>query len=73
MAEQIGELAKSKLTVPMLAWAGRTSFGNHCFDCAKAIAVSASGGVIEECGHWVFEEKTGFIREELGRFWAGQA
>ncbi|WP_166365662.1 alpha/beta fold hydrolase [Pseudomonas akapageensis] len=69
MAEQTAELAKIKLSVPMLAWAGRVSFGNHCFACAKAIATSAKGGVIEECGHWVFEEKTDFIREELGAFW----
>lgn len=72
MAEQTNELAKRKLTVPMLAWAGRASFGDHCFDCAKAIAVSAKGGVIEECGHWVFEEKTDFIRQQLGSFWASK-
>jgi pimeloyl-ACP methyl ester carboxylesterase len=70
MAEQTSELTKSKLTVPMLAWGGRASFGDHCFDCAKAIAVSAEGGVIEECGHWVFEEKPDFIRQQLGSFWA---
>jgi pimeloyl-ACP methyl ester carboxylesterase len=70
MAEQTRELAREKLTVPMLAWAGRASFGEHCFDCAKVIAVSAKGGVIEECGHWVFEEKTEFIRQQLGSFWA---
>ena len=27
MAEQTRELAREKLTVPMLAWAGRASFG----------------------------------------------
>ena len=69
MAEQTSELAKNKLTVPMLAWAGRVSFGDHCFNSAKAIALSAKGGVIEECGHWVFEEKTEFIRAELDKFW----
>lgn len=70
MAEQTRELTREKLDVPMLAWAGRASFGDHCFDCAKAISVSATGGVIEECGHWVFEEKAGFINEQLGEFWA---
>jgi len=25
--------------------------------------------VIDECGHWVFEEKTDFICEELSGFW----
>ncbi|WP_271896059.1 alpha/beta fold hydrolase [Candidatus Phyllobacterium onerii] len=69
MAAQTGELTKKKLTVPMLAWAGSASFGSHCIDSAKAIATSARGGVIDECGHWVFEEKTQFICDELGGFW----
>jgi pimeloyl-ACP methyl ester carboxylesterase len=54
----------------MLAWGGRASFGDHCFASAKAVAVSAEGGVIEECGHWVFEEQPEFIRQDLVRFWA---
>jgi pimeloyl-ACP methyl ester carboxylesterase len=43
--------------------------GSHCFDRAKAIAASAKGGVVEQCGHWVFEEKTDFIVQELRGFW----
>ncbi|HEX8604878.1 MAG TPA: alpha/beta hydrolase [Pseudoduganella sp.] len=69
MATQTAELAKQKLKVPMLAWAGSASFGDHCYQSARAIAESAEGGVIEECGHWVFEEKTDFIREQLTAFW----
>lgn len=69
MAAQTAELTKKKLTVPMLAWGGSSSFGSHCVDSAKAIATSAQGGVIEECGHWVFEEKPQFIRNELEKFW----
>jgi pimeloyl-ACP methyl ester carboxylesterase len=69
MAEQTAELAKKKLQIPMLAWAGSRSFGSHCFDCAKAISTHATGGVIDECGHWVFEEKTEFICRELKNFW----
>ncbi|MGO0463565.1 alpha/beta fold hydrolase, partial [Escherichia coli] len=73
MAAQTSELAKSTLKVPMLAWGGVASFGDHCFTSAKAIAASATGGVIEECGHWVFEEKTDFINEQLGAFWAAHS
>ena len=69
MAEQTAALAKQKLKVPMMAWGGRASFGEHCFQSAQAIAESAEGGVIEECGHWVFEEKPDFIREKLSAFW----
>jgi pimeloyl-ACP methyl ester carboxylesterase len=69
MAEQTKELTRSKLAVPMLAWGGRRSFGDHCISSAKAIANSADGGVIDECGHWVFEEKTDFIVGQLSQFW----
>ena len=69
MAEQTAELAKQKLRVPMLGYGGVRSLGSHCFDCANAISINASGGVIEECGHWVFEEKTEFICDELKAFW----
>lgn len=69
MAEQTAELTKEKLPVPMLAWGGSRSFGSHCFDCANAISTHATGGVIEECGHWVFEETTNFICHELQTFW----
>jgi pimeloyl-ACP methyl ester carboxylesterase len=69
MAEQTAELTRVKLRIPMLAWGGVRSFGSHCLDSAKAIAASAEGGVIEECGHWVFEERPDFICESLGNFW----
>jgi pimeloyl-ACP methyl ester carboxylesterase len=72
MAEQTAELTRKKLKVPMLAWGGVRSFGSHCIDSARAISVSAEGGVIEECGHWVFEEKTAFICEQLADFWPRQ-
>jgi pimeloyl-ACP methyl ester carboxylesterase len=69
MAEQTKELTRNKLTVPMLAWGGRRSFGDHCINSARAIANSADGGVIEECGHWVFEEQPDFIVGQLSQFW----
>ena len=73
MAEQTEQLTRNKLSIPMLAWGGRRSFGDHCFEAAKSISPVAEGGVIEECGHWVFEEKTDFIVHQLGDFWARNA
>jgi pimeloyl-ACP methyl ester carboxylesterase len=70
MAAQTAELITKPLTVPMLAWGGSASFGDHCFTSAQAIAVSAAGGVIDECGHWVFEERSSFIAEQLQAFWS---
>ncbi|MEU7866470.1 alpha/beta hydrolase [Dactylosporangium sp. NPDC049140] len=72
MTEQTRELAARKLPVPMMAWGGEASFGSHCIDSARAIAEEAHGGVIERCGHWVFQERPGFICDKLDRFWAGK-
>jgi pimeloyl-ACP methyl ester carboxylesterase len=70
IAEQTKELTRNKLSVPMLAWGGERSFGDFCLNCAKAIASRADGGLIEGCGHWVFEEKTDFIVDQLTQFWS---
>jgi pimeloyl-ACP methyl ester carboxylesterase len=70
MAEQTKELTRNKLNIPMLGYGGSASFGDHCFNSAKAISTSARGGIIEECGHWVFEEKPDFIVDELTKLWA---
>jgi hypothetical protein len=50
MAAQAAELTKTPLSVPMLAWGGRASFGEHCFASAKAIAVSAEGASSRSAG-----------------------
>ena len=72
-AAQLAEFAKKKLSIPTMGWGGQRSFGSHCFDSARALSDSAEGGVIEECGHWVFEEKTEFICRQLGQFWEKSA
>lgn len=66
---QLAEITKEKLGIPVMGWGGVRSFGAHCYDSARALSNSAEGGVIDECGHWVFEERTDFICEQLDRFW----
>jgi len=70
---QLADFAKRQLGIPMLAWAGRRSFGEHCIQSARALSPLARGGVIEECGHWVFEEQPDFIVGECEKFWASAA
>jgi pimeloyl-ACP methyl ester carboxylesterase len=69
-SEQLAGLAKEQLDIPLLAWAGRRSFAEHCIESARALSPFAQGGVIEECGHWVFEEKREFILRECDTFWS---
>jgi pimeloyl-ACP methyl ester carboxylesterase len=66
---QLAEFTKRKLAIPVMGWGGRRSFGSHCYDSAKALSDHAAGGVIDECGHWVFEERTDFICKQLEQFW----
>lgn len=69
MAAQTAEWAKNKLSIPMMAWGGRRSFAEQSYECAKALSDQPQGGVIDECGHWVFEEKPDFISGKLKQFW----
>lgn len=73
MATQTAQLTADPLSVPMLAFGGSASFGRHCFTSAQAIATTATGGVIEDCGHWVFEERSDFISGELQAFWSAHS
>lgn len=66
---QLAEFAKSKLPMPVLSYGGDLSLGPHCIDSARVLSDRAEGGVIENCGHWVFEEKFEFIANELEAFW----
>jgi pimeloyl-ACP methyl ester carboxylesterase len=67
---QLAEFAKKKLQIPVMGWGGDRSFGPHCFESVKSLSDNAHGGVIEACGHWVFEEQAAFICDELGTFWS---
>ncbi len=67
---QLAAFAKNKLDVPILSWGGNLSLASHCVDSARVLSDRVEGGVIEDCGHWVFEEKPDFIFDELSRFWA---
>lgn len=73
MAEEARELTRNKLTVPILARCGRASPRDHCFGCAKAIADSAEGGVIEEWGTGSSKRRRtssgGRARQLLGEPW----
>lgn len=73
MAEQTAQLTKEKLRIPVMAWGGEVSFGDHCFTSAKHVAEDAKGGIIERCGHWVFEERPDFISTQLHAFWGESA
>ncbi len=62
------EAAKVPLTCPVLALGGAQSIGVGVKLCAEQFAEDVTGGVIENCGHWIPEEKPAELVAELRRF-----
>lgn len=55
--EQVTELAKTPLTIPVRAYGGVACLGELTLLSARAVAPAAEGGVIDRCGHWAAEEQ----------------
>ncbi len=62
------EYAKTKLTMPVLALGAQASLGNAVSRQAAHYASNVSGGVIEDCGHWIFEERPAELTSKLLEF-----
>jgi pimeloyl-ACP methyl ester carboxylesterase len=62
------QLTQTKLTVPVWAVGGDHSMGMGPFEQFQSLAETVTGGVIENCGHWVIEEQPGQVLEDLGEF-----
>jgi pimeloyl-ACP methyl ester carboxylesterase len=56
-ADQVSELAKSPLEIPVRAYGGEACLGGLTLASVQAVAPGATGGVIERCGHWAAEER----------------
>jgi pimeloyl-ACP methyl ester carboxylesterase len=51
------ELAKKKLTMPILALGGEKSFGTQQADIMRIVGSNVEGGIIANSGHWIMEEQ----------------
>jgi pimeloyl-ACP methyl ester carboxylesterase len=60
-ADQVTELAKTPLEIPVRAYGGEACLGGLTLTSVQAVAPAASGGVIERCGHWAAEERPEFV------------
>ncbi len=56
-ADQVRELAKTPLPMPVLALGGRFGMGEFPLNDMRAVADDVRGGVIELCGHFLPEER----------------
>jgi pimeloyl-ACP methyl ester carboxylesterase len=67
-AQQNERHKMSKLTIPVMAWAGEACLGPLTRQCMELAADNVAGGVIERCGHWIGEERPDFILDQLEAF-----
>lgn len=64
------EFARTKLKMPVLALGGDCGFGQAPLLSMRELAENVRGGVIERCGHWIAEEQTAYLIEQLTTFFA---
>jgi pimeloyl-ACP methyl ester carboxylesterase len=64
--------ARMKLPMPVLALGGGKAFGRggETLNSLQRVAVDVRGGVVEDCGHWMAEEKPELIAHALLEFFA---
>lgn len=69
-SRQNKEYFKNKLSMPVLALGGAQSLGPTMVNMANEVATNVRGGVIEQCGHWVADERPEHLTEQLLAFLA---
>lgn len=67
-AKDFAELSKTKLTMPVLAIGGAKANGTVLGEQMKLVATDAKMVVLQDCGHWVMEEKPKETTEALMKF-----
>ncbi|HAC35459.1 MAG TPA: alpha/beta hydrolase [Gammaproteobacteria bacterium] len=67
-AQFFSSVAEQKLGIPVLALGGEQSIGAGVKLCAEQFATNVEGGVVEQCGHWIPEERPVVLLEWLNGF-----
>jgi len=67
-AQDFAELARTKLSMPVLALGGEKANGQALGEQAKLVATNATVVVLKNTGHWVMEENPGETTDALLRF-----
>jgi pimeloyl-ACP methyl ester carboxylesterase len=62
------EYGKTKLAMPVLALGARGSLAEAVPTQVARYATTVSGGVVEKCGHWIFEEQPSELTTRLLEF-----
>ena len=62
------EYGRTKLSMPVLALGARANLGEAVSSQAAQYATTVSGGVVENSGHWMFEEQPAELTARLLQF-----
>ena len=69
-ADRNREHAKTKLTMPVLTIGGTASFGAHLDGQIRPLVEQLRSAMIDDCGHYLAEERPERVLEELTRFFS---
>lgn len=67
-AKDLGELAQTKLTIPMLVLAGENASGNFLIEQGRLVDTNVQGVVVKGSGHWLMEEAPQQVIPQLVAF-----
>ena len=67
---QTEPLRSANVQVPVLALGGALSLGSRPHERMHTVAKQVSGGAIENCGHFIAEEKPAELYQRLIQFWS---
>jgi pimeloyl-ACP methyl ester carboxylesterase len=67
-AKDFGELAKTKLTMPMLVLSGEKAGGQFLIDQGRLVDDNVTGVIIKGSGHWLIDEAPDQVIPELVKF-----
>jgi len=67
-AKDFEELARTKLTMPVLSIGGEKANGAELAEQTKSVAVDVTTVVLEDTGHWVMEERPKETMDALMKF-----
>lgn len=75
VADNQAFLAEGKLKMPVLCWGGALGRGRGelAIESWRRVADDVRGGVVEDCGHWIPEERPDWVVEQLLSFFGEQA
>src|SRR5437879_1326537 len=68
LAKDFGQLAQTKLTMPVLSIGGEKSLGNELAAQMKLVATDVTVVVLKDTGHWISEERPKETTDALMRF-----